>query len=106
MIYLAGSLVVLWFCGLIFFAGRGLNLTRRVLNNLAPGETYWGRGDVKSITPVGGEFRIQATAIDPARLTELGKVYYRQARQNDRMMIGWGVGGFILIAAFFSYLKM
>ncbi|VIO77364.1 hypothetical protein [Bradyrhizobium ivorense] len=106
MIYVAGSLVALGFCGLIFFAGRGLNLTRRVLNNLAPGEPYWGRGEIKSITPLGGEFRIQATAVDPALLTELGRVYYRQARQNDPMMIGWGAGGFIFIAGFFSYLKM
>lgn len=86
MTYLVGSLVAVWFCGLVFLAGRGLNLARLVLNNLQPGATYFGKGDVKSFTLLGGEFRIQATAIDPSLLTELGKSYQKQARQNDRVM--------------------
>ncbi|WFU35643.1 hypothetical protein QA635_15040 [Bradyrhizobium brasilense] len=105
MIYLSGSLVTLWFCGLVFLAGRGLNLSRLVLNNLQPGATYFGKGDVKSFTLLGAEFRIQATAIDPSLLTEAGKTYQNRARLNDRIMIAWGAGGFILIGVLFSYLR-
>ena len=101
--YLAGSVAAVWFCGLIFFTGRALNLMRLVLNNLAPGEPLWGTGDVKSITPLGGEFRIQASAVDPAGLSELGKIYRKQAIRNERMMFAWGFGGFILIGSLFWY---
>jgi hypothetical protein len=102
MTYFAFSLVPLWFLGLIFFAGRALNFTRLVLNNLAPGERYFGSADFSAFHV---RYQINATTIEHEKLTEAGRQYQKRAIRNQRMMIAWGVCGFILIASLLSHIR-
>jgi hypothetical protein len=101
MIYIASGLLVIWFGGFLFLAARSLNYTRLVLNSLAPGENYWDSGVWKTSFGV----RISGAAVDPASLTEVGRQHRKGAIRNDRITFVWGVGGFILIACFFSYIQ-
>jgi hypothetical protein len=105
MSYLPGTVVALWFGGLIFFAGRSLNDTRLILNNLAHDAKYWEAGAEKNFGVLGTRFRMQGTAIDPALLTDVGREHLKRAIRNQRVMFAWGLGGFILSASCFSYFK-
>ena len=105
MTYLPGSLVALWFGGLIFFAGRALNDTRLILNNLAPDAKYWEAGAEKNFGVLGTRFRMQGTAIDPALLTDVGRQHLKRAIRNERIMFAWAVGGFFLSTGCYSYFK-
>jgi hypothetical protein len=105
MTYLAISLVVAWFCGLLFLAGRALNFIRLVYNNVAPGKDYWRFIDLFRFYFLRFRFMTDANAIDPASLTEVGRQYQKQAIRNDRLLLVWALGGFILLpwaSAYFS----
>lgn len=99
MIYLGNGMVVIWFAGFIFHTLRGFNLGRLALNNLAPGESYRDSSDCLWRF---GTRNLGASA-DPECLTEIGRRYRKRAIQNERIMYCWLLGGFILIACFFSY---
>ena len=98
MTYLTIGLVVAWSCGLLFLAGRALNFIRLVYNNLAPGKTYWKSGNVFRFYFWSFRFLTDASAIDPASLTEVGRRYRTKAILNDRIILAWALGGFVLLA--------
>ena len=100
MLQLAFGLIAVWFFGLVFFAARTLNLTRLVLNNLVAGERYLGSAHVNLL---GAAYRLGGTAVDPAQLTDLGREYHKKAIRNQRLMICWGICGFLLSAGLLSY---
>lgn len=97
MAYLAWILAAAWFVGMLVLVGVHLNDIRRVLNNLAAGARYtgglgWDRSK---------HFRI--TRIDPVLLNEIGRTHLATAIRNERIMIGWGAVGFILLVWASSY---
>jgi len=106
MIYLATGLVVVWLCVVLFLVGRTLNLLRLVLNNFAPGKDYWISSNPFRFTIRGFRPDLSASSVDPASLTELGKLYQRKAIRNERVMFAWMAGGFILVVWASSYFKM
>lgn len=85
MAHLAISLVVAWCCGLLFLAGRNLNFTRLSYNNLAPGKT-WKYKNIFSFYFLSFRVLSDASAIDPACLTEAGRQYRENAILNDRII--------------------
>ena len=95
MTYLAISLVVAWSCGLLFLAGRTLNFIRLVYNIFAPGKS-WGSRSYFRFYFLSFRFLTDASAIDPASLTEVGRHYRKRAIRNDRIMLAWALGGFVL----------
>jgi hypothetical protein len=103
MTYLAISLVVAWACGLLFLAGRTLNFIRLVYNNLAPGKT-WKYQNLFRYYFLSVRFMADASALDPEVLTEVGRQYQKRAIRNDRIMLAWALGGFVLLPWASSYL--
>jgi hypothetical protein len=89
----------------LFLLGRTLNLLRLVLNNFAAGKDYWGSSNHFRPTVFGFRLDINASAIDPASLTELGKQYRRKAIRNERIMFACLFGGVILVVRASSYLS-
>jgi len=104
MTYLAISLVAAWTCGLLFLAGRALNFVRLVYNHLAPGKNYWRTRDFFRFYFLSFRFLTDASAIDPACLTEAGRQYQERAIRNDRIMLAWALSGFALFPWASSYL--
>jgi hypothetical protein len=100
MMYLVTGLIVVWFAGLLFLAGQQLNDIRLVLNNLAPGARY---SDFSDVSFLG--FRIVASRINPAGLTETGRAHLKKAIRNERIMFAWMVSGFLLLVWASSHLK-
>ena len=94
--------VALWFFGLLIFAARSLNYLRVVLNNLKPGESYFGSGH---LGPLGARFGMNAGAVELAKLNEAGRRYQKKAILNERLMFTWGLIGFVLVASYASYLR-
>ena len=103
MTCLAISLVVAWTCGLLFLAGRALNFIRLVYNHFAPGKNYWGSRNFFSFYFLSFRFLTDASAVDPASLTEVGRQYRKRAIRNDRIMLAWALGGFVLLVWASSY---
>lgn len=133
MMYLVSSLVVIWLCGLLFFAGQYLNNVRLVLNTIIldarsaepqPSQPHWPREtavtalDAVFIGPVLALGILLAryffsldrfeggriTKIDPARLTVLGRAHLERAIRHERIMFGWiGAGCVILVWAAFYF---
>jgi heme/copper-type cytochrome/quinol oxidase subunit 3 len=97
MIYLAIGLIVVWSAGLLFFAGRALNFSRLVLNNLAPGKSYWKSANFVRFGFFGFRLSFFGIAVDPASLTELGRQHQRRAIRNEWIAFAWGIGGFIFL---------
>jgi hypothetical protein len=89
--------VALWLFGLMIFAGRSLNFLRLVLNNLKPGESYFGSAH---LSPLGFRFGMSASAIEPEKLNETGLRYQKKAVLNDRLMFAVGLIGFVLAASY------
>ncbi len=104
MTYLATSLVVAWFCVLLFLAGRALNFIRLVYNSLAPGKS-WGSGDFFRFYFLSFRFLTDARAVDPSSLTEVGRQYRKRAIRNDRIMLAWALGGFVALVWASSFFK-
>jgi hypothetical protein len=96
MTYLAISLIVTWACGLLFLAGRTLNLIRLIYNNFVPGKGLESRNYFRFVF-LSFRFVTDAGAIDPASLTEAGREYRKRAIRNDRIMLAWALGGFVLL---------
>lgn len=126
MTYLLAGIIVAWLCGLFFLAGRYLNDIRLVLNNIAPEAPSENRPSqprllraAVTILPftlsfqdlvaaaamllIGRSFGFdrsnayRITSIDPALLTETGRVHFGGAVRRERILIGWMIGGFILL---------
>lgn len=94
--------VGLWFFGLMIFAGRSLNFLRVVLNNLKPGESYFGSAH---LSPFGFRFGMSARAIEPDKLNETGRRYQKKAVFNDRLMLAVGLIGFVVVACYGWYVR-
>jgi hypothetical protein len=105
MTYLAISLVVAWSCGLLFLAGRALNFIRLVYNDLAPGKNCWESRNLFRFYFLSFRFLTDASAIDPASLTEVGRRHRKGAIRNDRIMLAWALGGFVLLVWASAYFK-
>ena len=94
MTYLAIGLTTVWLVGIAVFAGRFLNFTRLLYNNLDPARDLSKTGIFSSqafFYPAG------AQAIAPSDLTELGRQYQKQAIRDERLALAWGIGGFVLL---------
>jgi hypothetical protein len=102
MIYLATGLVIVWSAGLLFLVGRALNFSRLVLNNLAPGKSYWESANLFRFF-LGFRFSIFGIAVDPTSLTEVGRQYQKRAIRNEWVTFTWGGVGMILIVWASSY---
>jgi hypothetical protein len=96
MMYLATGLIVIWSAGILFLTGRALNFIRLVFNNLTPGKSNWSSTNFFSLSIVNFGFRIDVSAVDPASLTEVGRQYQKRAIRNERIMLVWALGGFVL----------
>lgn len=96
MNYFFAAIGIVWSVGLLVFAGRFLNFTRLLYNNLDPA-TDLSKGDL--FRPNWLFTRTDAQAIDPANLTELGRQYQKQATRDERLALAWGIGGFALLTA-------
>ena len=96
MNYLVAAIAIIWGVGLLVFAGRFLNFTRLLYNNLDPAKDL-SKGDL--FRPNWFFTRTDAQAIDPTNLTELGRQYQKQAARDERLALAWGIGGFALLAA-------
>jgi hypothetical protein len=105
MTHLAIGLVVAWSCGLLFLAGRALNFTRLVYNNLVPGKNYCESRNLFRFYFLSFRFLTDARAIDPANLTEVGRQYRKRAIRNDRILLAWVLGGFVLLVWASFYFK-
>lgn len=87
MIYLAGSVFVIWLSTLYFLAGRSRKEIRLALDNRAPDATSF---DFRRF----GFWRL-ARDIDPAGLNEAGRVHRERAIRTERIML-WMIGAFLL----------
>ncbi|MGY4307182.1 hypothetical protein ACVIJ6_004425 [Bradyrhizobium sp. USDA 4369] len=95
--------IALWTGGLLYLAGRTLNFLRLVLNNLRPGQAYHGAG---FIGPLATRFTMNAAAVEPEKLNELGKRYQKKAILNHSLMFGWLLLGFVLLYVYSSSLPV
>src|ERR1700721_2933521 len=84
-------------CGLLFLVGRSLNLMRLVYNNVAPGKSHWDSRTFFRFYFLSFRFMTDASAIDLANLTEIGRQYRKRAIRNDRALLAWALGGFVLL---------
>src|SRR5882757_5626983 len=105
MTYFATSLSVVWLAGLLFLIGRTLNFIRLVYNNFAISKTRWRDRNFFRFYFLSFRLLTDASAIDPASLTEVGRQYRKRAIRNDRIMLAWALGGFILLVWASSYFK-
>jgi hypothetical protein len=99
MAYLAIGLTTVWFIGIAVFAGRFLNFTRLLYNNLDPAKDLSKTGIFSNgvfVRPPG------AQAIDPEDLTESGREYQQQAKRDQRLAMIWGLGGLAILACVLS----
>jgi len=87
MIYLATGLIVAWIAGLLLLLGRTLNFMRLLYNNLAPGKSHWDSREIFRFYLLRFRFLTDATAIDPASLSEIGRQHQRRAVRNDRILV-------------------
>jgi len=95
--FIVGAFVV-WIAGLLFLLGRGFNLGRLTLNNVAPGETYrdspgWWRSWKRDL----------GSTTDPTCLSEVGREYRKRAIQNGRIKLFWLLGGFLFLFLFWYF---
>lgn len=126
------GLIVVWLCGLLFLAGQHLNDIRLVLNNIAPEARSADRPSqprllraavttlpftlsfqdlvaAAAMLLIGRSFGLdrsnayRITSIDPALLTEAGRVHLKRTIRQERILIGWMLGGFILLACASTY---
>lgn len=124
MTYLGTSLVVVWLGVLLLIAGLYLNDIRLVLNNAAPGKRAGATslpprrsayaaaisfvplvGMVTDILYMawlllGRSSRMSSGLIggtDPNSLSETGRVYLQRTIRHEWIMLGWIIGGFILM---------
>jgi hypothetical protein len=104
MTYLALGVVMVWFFGLLFLFGYGLNLSRLVLNNLIPGRNYWDIADYYRWRSWRRWPGIFSMAVRPSDLTELGRQYHTRAIRIDWIMWAWMIGGFFLVVWASAYL--
>jgi len=104
MTHFATVLVVVWFAGLLFLAGRALNFTRLIYNDVAPGKNYWDARYVFRHYFLRFRFLTDARALAPASLTEAGRHYRKAAIRNDWIMLAWALGGLPLLmwASYFT----
>jgi len=93
--------IALWACGLLYLAGRTLNFLRLVLNNLKPREAYLGAGFTSLFA---ARFTMNAAAVEPEKLNELGRRYQKRAILNHGLMFGWLLLGFVFLYGYSSYL--
>ena len=95
MRYLAVALATIWLAGLFVFAGRFLNFTRLLYNNLDPAKDFSKTGIFSSrafFYPAGSQ------SIDPENLTEAGRQYRKDAIRDERLATAWGLGGLVILA--------
>ena len=88
------GLTVIWLLGITIFAGRFLNFTRLLYNNLDPTKDLSKSGmftNTSSINWTGTQ------SIDPANLTELGRQYQQQAIRDEWRAMVWGLGGLAIL---------
>jgi len=120
------GIIVVWLCGLLFLAGQHLNDIRLVLNNIAPGAqaadhppqrlsfpaaiaawpltfSFWDLILTPATLLIGRSVGLdrsnayRITGIDPELLTETGRVHLKRTIRRERILIGWMLGGFVLI---------
>lgn len=99
MSYLAVGLTVIWLTRIIVFAGRFLNFTRLLYNNLDPARDSSSTGVLSAeafFNPAS------AQAINPANLTEAGRQYQKLAVRDERLAMIWSLGGLAILAGFFA----
>jgi hypothetical protein len=89
MIYLATGVFVVWLAGLYFLAGRSRDNIRLALDNRAP--------DARPSDFRRCGFRKLASNIDPAQLTEAGRVHLKRAIRAERIMLHWMIDGFLFV---------
>jgi hypothetical protein len=99
MAYLAIGLTTVWLIGILVFAGRFLNFTRLLYNNLDPAKDFSKTGIFSSEAFF---YRAGAQSIDPANLTESGRQYQKQAMRDERLAMIWGLGGLAIVACIFA----
>ena len=126
------ALIVTWLCGLLFLAGQHLNDIRLVLNNVAPEAQSSDQPLRPRLLPAAATslplssslqgfslmavtlliwhyFRLdrfnvdRITSIDPALLTETGRVHLKRAVRNERILIACMLGGFVLLVSASAY---
>ncbi len=99
MSYLAIGLTTIWLAGIVVFAGRFLNFTRLLYNNLDPARDSSSTGTL----PAGAIFSpAGAQSIDPSNLTEAGRQYRKRAIRDERLAIIWSLGGLAILAGLFA----
>lgn len=126
MTYLFFGAIAVWLLGLSFFVSLGVRDAETVLEHLAPGEHYadlepssWGaRRTVlywlfeslffgpfwaAAIHLFGrtlnfdGSRNARVTNIDPARLTDTGRLHLRRAIHHETILYGWIMFGIVLL---------
>ena len=120
------GIIVAWLCGLLFLAGQHLNNIRLVLNSLAPEArtadrplqpkspptavtalsltfSIWDLLVAAAVLLAGRSFGLdrsnayRITGIDPALLTEAGRVHLKRTVRQERILIAWMLVGFLLL---------
>jgi hypothetical protein len=120
------GIIVTWVCALLFLAGQHLNDIRLVFNNIAPGAqaadqpsqrlsfpaamaalpftfSFWDLILTPAMLLLGRHLGLdrsnayRISGLDPARLTETGRVHLKRTIRRERILMGWMLGGFILI---------
>ena len=103
MTHLAIGLVIAWCAGLLLLAGRALNFTRLIYNNIVPGKNYWKPEKIFRFYFFSFHFVEDPQATNPASLTEIGRQYREKAIWNDKLIFAWILAGFVLIVWASSY---
>jgi hypothetical protein len=127
MTYLLAGGVVIWLCGLLFFAGQHLNDIRVVPNNLAPDAQsserrppppqrllYVSASTLPFVPSFLGFAFLAAMLLlrffnfdptkayslanfDPALLNETGRNHLKRVSRHQLIMLAWAIAGLILI---------
>ncbi len=87
--------VAAWFAILLFFIGRYVNDIRLVHNNIAPDKAH------SDFRKPGWRAGFNFHGMDPAVLTETGRIHLKRGIQTERILVALMVGGLLLIASLF-----
>jgi hypothetical protein len=116
MTYLATGLIVIWAAALVFLLGRAFNFSRMALNNPASDKPYWNDKDYlryyvpfllrrRSIFEFAAYYvlclfpdffrrrGIFGLAVNPAKLTKVGRQYQKKAIRAEWITVAWLIAG-------------
>ena len=98
MNYVGASLVTAWIAGALCLEAMYWNGIRRVYNNFVP-DAFRKASIYRLGSDRGWHFRF--SRIDPALLTENGRIYCKKAVALERLRLAWHICGFIVIVSYF-----